>query len=170
MSKENNKRFIFPKWSNKVPAMIAISVIGIVTFVVYLFWYWFAPSHLEIGYQPEQPIPYSHLLHAGSGLLEAGRALLCAAREVLVGLGYLAGALEHQPGTAPHVAHDAAQPGGHAMQSSFQLSDLILTITAGCLCVEPPFGDRAANPRGTFKGRADASAQPEGARGEESGY
>jgi hypothetical protein len=32
-----------------------------VTFGVYVLW----PSHLEAGYQPEQPLPYSHRLHAG---------------------------------------------------------------------------------------------------------
>ena len=62
----NNKtRFKFPKWVNYLPGIIAASLLGIVTFVIYLFSYWFAPSHLEIGYQPKQPIPYSHELHAG---------------------------------------------------------------------------------------------------------
>jgi len=32
-----------------------------VAFGAYVLW----PSHLEAGYQPEQPLPYSHLLHAG---------------------------------------------------------------------------------------------------------
>jgi hypothetical protein len=35
-------------------------VIG-VSFGAYVLW----PSHLEAGYEPEQPLPYSHLLHAG---------------------------------------------------------------------------------------------------------
>jgi hypothetical protein len=33
-----------------------------VSFGAYVLW----PSHLETGYQPEQPLPYSHLLHAGT--------------------------------------------------------------------------------------------------------
>jgi hypothetical protein len=65
MNKKDEFHFVFPKWANKVPAMIAVGLICVVTFVVYLFWYWFSPNHLEIGYQPKQPIPYSHLLHAG---------------------------------------------------------------------------------------------------------
>ena len=33
--------------------------------IVFIFWYWGSPKHLNVGYQPEQPIPYSHRLHAG---------------------------------------------------------------------------------------------------------
>ena len=39
--------------------MFALSAIGII-------WYWFAPSHTDVGYQPIQPINYSHKLHAGT--------------------------------------------------------------------------------------------------------
>jgi hypothetical protein len=28
-------------------------------------WVWFSPKHTDVGYQPVQPIPYSHKLHAG---------------------------------------------------------------------------------------------------------
>ncbi|MBX3248799.1 MAG: cytochrome c3 family protein [Myxococcales bacterium] len=28
-------------------------------------WYYLSPSHLQVGYEPEQPVPYSHRLHAG---------------------------------------------------------------------------------------------------------
>ena len=61
----SNKKVIFPKWSNKVPAIIGVSIVGLVLFLVHLFSYWLAPSHLEIGYQPIQPIPYNHQFHAG---------------------------------------------------------------------------------------------------------
>lgn len=65
MNKKEDFHFVFPKWANRLPAMIAVGGICLVSFIVYLFWYWFSPNHLEIGYQPKQPIPYSHLLHAG---------------------------------------------------------------------------------------------------------
>ena len=56
---------MFPKWTNTLPLVLAIasvlSLIGATGFV----WYWFSPRHLEVGYIPEQPIPYSHALHAG---------------------------------------------------------------------------------------------------------
>ena len=59
-NKNNNKvkKVVFPKWANKLPAIIAVNLILVVLFLVYLFSYWFSPSHLEIGYQPLQPIPY----------------------------------------------------------------------------------------------------------------
>ena len=40
--------------------MLLIGVLGI---TVHLFWYWFSPKHLNVGYQPKQPIPFSHALH-----------------------------------------------------------------------------------------------------------
>lgn len=56
---------IFPKWANFLPGIIA-AVLGLVTVsIIFVFWYWFSPKHLEVGYQPVQPIPYSHKLHAG---------------------------------------------------------------------------------------------------------
>lgn len=63
--KKNPNRVVFPKWSNKVPAIIGLNILFVILFVIYLFAYWFSPSSLEIGYQPEQPIPYSHQFHAG---------------------------------------------------------------------------------------------------------
>jgi len=56
---------IFPKWTNQLPIIILIALTGAVSSVVFAFWYWGSPQHLEVGYQPEQPIPYSHRLHAG---------------------------------------------------------------------------------------------------------
>ncbi|HLU39194.1 MAG TPA: cytochrome c3 family protein, partial [Planctomycetota bacterium] len=56
---------LFPKWTNKLPQIIGAAVLaggGLVTFVV---GYWFSPRHTDVGYAPEQPVPYSHKLHAG---------------------------------------------------------------------------------------------------------
>jgi hypothetical protein len=64
-SSKQSENFVFPKWSNKVPAMILVGVVLTVMFVIHLFWYWFSPNHLEVGYEPVQPIPYSHRFHAG---------------------------------------------------------------------------------------------------------
>jgi menaquinone reductase, multiheme cytochrome c subunit len=58
--------YVFPQWSNLLlPATILfgglISVYGvaIVTFG-------FSPVATDVGYQPEQPVPFSHRLHAGT--------------------------------------------------------------------------------------------------------
>jgi hypothetical protein len=46
-------------------------VVGVVLFViapvytVLLVWYGGSPKTLAVGYQPDQPVPYSHALHAG---------------------------------------------------------------------------------------------------------
>jgi hypothetical protein len=33
--------------------------------VVGAVWYWFSPYYTDVGYAPEQPVPFSHKLHAG---------------------------------------------------------------------------------------------------------
>lgn len=56
---------LFPKWTNKLPAMLAIGAALTGLFVVSAVNFWFSPKHTDVGYQPFQPIPYSHKLHAG---------------------------------------------------------------------------------------------------------
>ncbi len=56
---------LFPKWTNKIPAVLALGAAAAGLTVVFVVWFWFSPRHLEVGYQPEQPILYSHKLHAG---------------------------------------------------------------------------------------------------------
>jgi hypothetical protein len=56
---------IFPKWTNRLPLMIitgALLVGGAVTAGV---WYYFTPKYTRVGYQPIQPVPFSHAIHAG---------------------------------------------------------------------------------------------------------
>lgn len=33
--------------------------------VVFSFWYWGSPWFTDVGYQPHQPVPFSHKMHAG---------------------------------------------------------------------------------------------------------
>lgn len=56
---------IFPKWSNRIPlyAIVLIIVVGIAK--VGFIWYYWSPEYTDVGYQPQQPVPYSHKLHAG---------------------------------------------------------------------------------------------------------
>lgn len=56
---------IFPRTLNWLPLVLALVVFvggGVATFVVA---YYFAPANTHVGYAPEQPVPYSHKLHAG---------------------------------------------------------------------------------------------------------
>ena len=56
---------IFPKWTNQVPTIAALSAMIAGVCVVGIVWYWFSPEHTDVGYAPKQPIAYSHKLHAG---------------------------------------------------------------------------------------------------------
>ncbi len=56
---------IFPKWSNKLPLFVAAGVTIAGGVLVLLIWWFASPKYTDVGYQPEQPVPYSHKLHAG---------------------------------------------------------------------------------------------------------
>ena len=56
---------LFPKWTNKIPMVAVSSVIGGVCFLTFFLGYWFSAYNIEVGYQPIQPVDYSHKLHAG---------------------------------------------------------------------------------------------------------
>lgn len=57
--------YVFPPWTNKL--VFALLVIGAIAplYVVLVVAYGFSPKTTWVGYQPEQPIPFSHRLHAG---------------------------------------------------------------------------------------------------------
>lgn len=56
---------IFHKWTNRIPVFVPVFLVGALVFIVFVFWYWFSPWNIEVGYQPIQPVPYSHKLHVG---------------------------------------------------------------------------------------------------------
>ena len=56
---------IFPKWTNRIPMLIAVGTPVAVTGLVFAIWYWFSPEFTDVGHQPTQPVPFSHALHAG---------------------------------------------------------------------------------------------------------
>jgi len=58
-------RFVFPRWVNKLVLILPILVILGGLYVVVLVIYAASPRTTDIGYQPKQPVPYSHALHAG---------------------------------------------------------------------------------------------------------
>ncbi len=55
----------FPKWMNSLRTLIAIGAGGGAIYVAGIITYGFTPYATDVGYMPEQPIPYSHALHAG---------------------------------------------------------------------------------------------------------
>ncbi|WP_394837087.1 cytochrome c family protein [Pendulispora rubella] len=56
---------IFPRSLNKLPLIAAVATVGLLGSVVFVFWYYFSPKNLQVGYAPVQPVPYSHKLHVG---------------------------------------------------------------------------------------------------------
>jgi formate-dependent nitrite reductase cytochrome c552 subunit len=58
-------RFLFPRWSNLVLPTIILALVTIPVYAVFFVAYGFSPKTLEVGYQPQQPVPFSHKLHAG---------------------------------------------------------------------------------------------------------
>lgn len=54
---------IFPKWTNKAAKLGPIIFVGLVIALVFVVWYWFSPWNTDVGYQPHQPIAFSHKLH-----------------------------------------------------------------------------------------------------------
>lgn len=54
---------IFPKWSNTVAKALPAVILAGLAFTTFVIWYWFSPLNLDVGYQPTQPIEFSHKLH-----------------------------------------------------------------------------------------------------------
>ena len=44
---------------------MAAALLGLGAVAVFVVSFWFSPRHTDVGYQPIQPVPYSHKLHAG---------------------------------------------------------------------------------------------------------
>src|SRR5437867_4531403 len=56
---------IFPKWTNRLPLMILVGVILTGGAVTAGCWYYLTPKYSRVGFQPLQPVAFSHKLHAG---------------------------------------------------------------------------------------------------------
>lgn len=56
---------IFPRQLNLLPAVLAVAVLAGGAAVTFGLWIYASPRHLQVGYRPEQPVHYSHRLHAG---------------------------------------------------------------------------------------------------------
>lgn len=56
---------IFPKWTNRLPLMLIVGGGLMATAVTAGVWYYFTPKYFRVGYQPVQPVAFSHQTHAG---------------------------------------------------------------------------------------------------------
>jgi hypothetical protein len=56
---------IFPRWTNKIPHLLGVGGPLVLITVVSAIWYYASPWYTDVGYQPVQPVEFSHKLHAG---------------------------------------------------------------------------------------------------------
>ena len=55
---------IFPKWTNKLPLRLLLGVMIVGSLVTAGVTYYFTPKYTRVGYQPIQPVPCPHTVHA----------------------------------------------------------------------------------------------------------
>jgi hypothetical protein len=57
--------YVFPEWSNLLlPALVLTGLVAPL-YVVYIVAYGFSPRTTDVGYEPVQPVEFSHEMHAG---------------------------------------------------------------------------------------------------------
>ena len=57
--------FVFPKWTNGLRVALAAGAVGGALYGAVIVTFGFSPRTTDVGYQPVQPVPYSHALHVG---------------------------------------------------------------------------------------------------------
>jgi hypothetical protein len=55
---------VFPRWTNRLPLLVIIGVSLLGTAAMAGVWYYFTPKYTRVGYQPKQPVAFSHATHA----------------------------------------------------------------------------------------------------------
>jgi len=63
--KQATEHFVFPKSARWVLPILGIVIVGVPAYLAALVGYGFGPQTTTVGYQPAQPVPFSHDLHAG---------------------------------------------------------------------------------------------------------
>lgn len=56
---------IFPKWTNRLPLYLILGGILVGGALVAGAWYYLTPKYSRVGYQPIQPVAFSHNTHVG---------------------------------------------------------------------------------------------------------
>jgi hypothetical protein len=56
---------IFPKWTNWLPLVLGVGAALAGGAVAAGVTYYFTPKYTRVGYEPVQPVPFSHKIHAG---------------------------------------------------------------------------------------------------------
>ncbi|MFV0415903.1 MAG: cytochrome c3 family protein [Chthoniobacterales bacterium] len=53
----------FPKWTNWLALKLVVCNVFISVALIAGIWYYFTPKYTRVGYQPDQPVPFSHVIH-----------------------------------------------------------------------------------------------------------
>ncbi|MEM9644279.1 MAG: cytochrome c3 family protein [Planctomycetota bacterium] len=59
------QRFLFPRWINPFLAVFGLAAVGGGGYAAVMGGLITDPQTLNVGYMPEQPVPFSHAIHAG---------------------------------------------------------------------------------------------------------
>lgn len=62
---DSESRMMSPSWINRVWLIAMATVVGLPAYVIAMLYYGGSPQALTIGYEPVQPVHYSHALHVG---------------------------------------------------------------------------------------------------------
>ena len=57
--------YVFPKWSNALLPTAGVLSVVVPLYAVLVVAYGFSPRTTDVGYEPIQPVPFSHAMHAG---------------------------------------------------------------------------------------------------------
>lgn len=60
-----HKRFVFPRWANYLLPVLVLGGAGGAMYLPVLVGLGASAQTLNVGYAPDQPVPYSHALHVG---------------------------------------------------------------------------------------------------------
>ncbi len=54
-----------PNWIDQARPLVGAAVVVVPLYLVGMIYYAGSPTTTDVGYQPDQPVPFSHALHAG---------------------------------------------------------------------------------------------------------
>ena len=57
--------YVFPRWANYLLPVLILGAVGGATYMPVVIGYGADATTLNVGYAPQQPVPFSHALHAG---------------------------------------------------------------------------------------------------------
>lgn len=62
-SNASSDRFVFPRWANYLLPLLVLGAVGGGLYVPVVVGLGLSADTLSVGYEPEQPVPFSHALH-----------------------------------------------------------------------------------------------------------